>query len=109
MINLKPFIRITGLFCLMLCVTAYSAFGQRNITGTVTATEDGTLLLGATVMIKGTTTGAVTDLDGNYSLSVASDEDILLFSYVGYITEEITVGSQTEISIALELDVTQVD
>ena len=74
---------------------------QQTVTGTV---MDGTTdqpLIGATVQVKGTSTGVVTDLNGNYTIT-ASPDDALVFSYVGYINEEVEVGSKTEINLTLE-------
>jgi TonB-dependent starch-binding outer membrane protein SusC len=61
---------------------------------------------GANVLIKGTTTGTVTDVNGQYSIDVSTD-DILVFSFIGYQTQEVRVGSQTSIDIALVTDVAQ--
>lgn len=71
------------------------------VTGTVTDGVDGSPLLGVTVMVKGGAVGTATDMDGAYSIEVASAEDILVFSYIGYQTQEIVVGSQTRIDIAM--------
>lgn len=73
---------------------------QRTITGTVTDSETGDPLIGATVLIKGTTSGALTDTDGNYSVQASSGET-LVFSYAGYTTAERMIGTENEISIAL--------
>lgn len=73
------------------------------VTGKVTD-DFGAALPGANVLEKGTANGTVTDVEGNYSLTVASSESILVFSFVGTITQEIKVGSQSEINIQLALD-----
>ena len=81
---------------------------QRNlavITGTVTDFTDDTALPGVNVIIKGTSTGTVTDLDGNYRIT-ASPEDTLAFSSVGYETEEIRVGNQTVINVQMMPSIT---
>ena len=72
----------------------------RSISGTVTAAADELPLVGVTVMVKGTTTGTVTDTDGNYQVD-ATESDILVFSYLGYETQEIAVGNQTRIDVKL--------
>lgn len=82
---------------------------QRRVTGRVTDALDGTPLIGATVVIQGTTRGAVTDLDGNYSIGVSSVSDALLVSYVGYLPEEVSVGERTTIDISLEPVQTELD
>ena len=76
------------------------SFAQ-TVTGTVTA--DGQPLPGATVLVKGTTTGTSTDFDGNYSVN-ADAASTLVFSYIGYTTKEIVVGDQTVINVVLETD-----
>lgn len=76
------------------------ALAQRTVTGTVTD-ESGESLIGASILVKGTTSGTVTDLDGNYSLSVPDASSILIFSYTGFNTQEIEVGSQSVIDLVL--------
>ncbi|MGE5424422.1 MAG: SusC/RagA family TonB-linked outer membrane protein, partial [Syntrophothermus sp.] len=83
---------------LLLLFTRVS--GQAPITGTVTAGDTKETLPGATIVLKGTTTGTVTDLDGNYSIK-APPGSTLVFSYVGYITQEITVGDQPRIDVVM--------
>jgi len=78
---------------------------SRNVSGTVTSDEDGEAVPGVNILLKGTATGTITDVDGNYSLSVPSDESILVFSAVGFLTEEITVGPRTTVDVVLELDI----
>ena len=65
-------------------------------------------LPGVTVLIKGTTTGSVSDIDGNYEVSANSD-DILVFSFIGMRTVEVPVGSQAEINVTLETDIIGID
>lgn len=66
--------------------------------------ELGTPVIGATVMVKGSTTGVVTDVDGLYSIKVPSDAAVLRVSFVGYVTQEVEVGSRTTIAITLKED-----
>ncbi len=81
------------------------AFSQeKTITGKV-VDDSGSPLPGVTVIIDGTTTGSITDIDGNYSLPVKSDNDILVFSFVGYKSQEISLAGKTRIDIQLEPDV----
>src|SRR5690606_30068771 len=70
------------------------------VAGTITD-MDGAPLPGVTVMVKGTTTGTTTDIDGNFSIDVPDENAVLVFSYVGFVTEEVAVGSQSQISISL--------
>lgn len=86
----------------LVCMANVSA--QENIiTGTVTSAGDNQPLPGATVLIKGTDTGTQTDFDGNYSIE-ANTGDILVFSFVGFATQEITVGQDNFINVALAED-----
>ena len=88
---------------LIVCCVALGAavsFAQRTVTGVVTDADNGEPLIGANILIKGTSTGTVTDIDGNFSVQ-AADSDILVISYTGYNVQEISVGSQTNIAIAL--------
>lgn len=74
---------------------------QRTITGTVTDSDSGEPLLGASILVKGTTSGTVTDFDGAYTLDVPADATTLLFSYTGYGTTEVEIGSQSVINVTL--------
>ena len=84
----------------MLIFCGFSAYGQRTVTGTV-ADETGEVLIGANILVKGTTVGTVTDLDGKFSLQVPSDNSILVISYTGYGTMEMNVGSQSNLSVTM--------
>ena len=75
---------------------------KKNISGTVTD-PDGIPVIGANVVIKGTTVGTVTDLDGKFSLDAANN-DILSFSYIGYAEQEIEVGNRTLFNVKLAED-----
>lgn len=84
------------LFSLM-AVVGYA----RTVTGVVTAQSDQLPVIGATVMIDGTTTGTATDFDGKFTID-AKDTDVLVFSYVGMNTEKVKVGSQSVINVVLK-------
>ena len=73
----------------------------RTITGEVTLAEDGSPLPGVSVVAAGTTVGAITDFDGNYSIDVPATASILRFTFVGLQTEEIEIGNQTVINVAM--------
>jgi len=94
--------------CLMfLGIQVLQAQAQR-ISGTVTGTEDGLPIPGVSIVVRGTTIGTTTDLDGNYSLTVPEDaEQVLVFTFVGMETQEISIGGQTVINVALELALTE--
>ncbi|MCG8309788.1 MAG: SusC/RagA family TonB-linked outer membrane protein [Cytophagales bacterium] len=81
----------------------------KTITGKVTAHEDGEGLPGVNVIVKGTSQGTVTDVEGNYSLEVPGEASILVFSSVGYVQEEIMTGNQTVIDVSMVPDITALD
>lgn len=76
------------------------AFSQRTITGTITSADGA--LPGATVQIKGSQTGTQTDMEGKYSITVPEGSDVLVFRFVGYKDQEITIGTRTIIDVKLE-------
>lgn len=81
---------------------AFQAFAQDiQVSGKVSDAKDGSSLPGATVQVKGTTTGMLTDLDGKYSLKVKQGS-ILTFTFIGYNTQEITITNQRVLDIALQ-------
>ena len=80
---------------------------ERTISGKVTTAEDGSPIPGVNVIYKGTTVGTVTDFDGNYKLTVPSDDGTLVFRFIGLRTREIQIGNQSVIDVALAADVTQ--
>ncbi|MEL0652291.1 TonB-dependent receptor [Algibacter sp. TI.3.09] len=82
---------------------------NRTVTGSVVSAEDNMGIPGVNVIVKGTSTGAVTDFDGNYSITVPSNSAVISFSYIGYVTKEITVGSNSKINVSLESDVAALD
>ncbi|QHW01234.1 SusC/RagA family TonB-linked outer membrane protein [Spirosoma endbachense] len=75
-----------------------------TIKGKVIAQEDRISLPGVNISVKGTTTGTTTDADGNYTINVPSQESTLIFSFLGYIPQEIPVGNQTTINVTLAVD-----
>jgi TonB-dependent starch-binding outer membrane protein SusC len=88
-------------------VFALSAVAQdRVVSGKVTSVEDGSALPGVNVLVKGTTNGAVTDVDGKYSLSVAGG-GTLVFSFIGLKSAEVAIGERTVVDLAMEADVQQ--
>lgn len=78
---------------------------EQLVSGKVTS-SDGESLPGVNIVLKGTTEGTITDADGNYSINVPSENSVLVFSYIGYTREEITVGSQTVINLTMMPDIT---
>jgi len=94
--------KLTTLLVLLMFAGIQVAFAQRTVTGQVTNATDGTPLLGVTVVVKGTTTGTNTDVNGRYSIQVPNDQAILQFSFIGFTPKEVTVGSQTTVNVTLD-------
>lgn len=88
---------------LLLFLTS-SVFAQKLITGKVTDPENNEGAVGVNVVVKGTTVGTVTDLDGNYSVQVPENGTHLVFSFVGYQTQEIEIGSQSTINTKMVVE-----
>jgi TonB-linked SusC/RagA family outer membrane protein len=95
------FLLTTLILCFALVVQAQNV----TVTGSVTSSDDGIELVGVNVFVKGTTTGTITDVNGNFTLNVPVESAILVFSYVGYVVQEVAVGNQRTIDIVLEVDV----
>jgi TonB-linked SusC/RagA family outer membrane protein len=91
----------------LLLLAAFTGFAQeRAVTGTVTA-KDGSAMPGVNVVLKGTSSGTTTDASGMFSINVPSDQSVLVFSFIGSATQEVTVGSKSSFSVVLEDDATQ--
>ncbi len=103
----NPLRRMAALFIGLLIFTA--VYGQeKTITGTVTD-KTGATLPGVNVVVKGTSIGTVTDLNGKYTIKVPGPDAVVTFTYVGYQSQEIKVGDQTTINPVLEEEVTELD
>ncbi|GAK35906.1 TonB-dependent receptor [Bacteroides graminisolvens DSM 19988 = JCM 15093] len=66
-------------------------------------------MIGVNVLIKGTTNGTITDIDGNYKLTSVSEKSVLVVSYIGYLTQEIVIGNQSVINVTLLEDTKKLD
>ena len=95
--------KFSVILTLLLVLVVQISFAQnKNVSGTV-SDDNGLPLPGATVVIKGTSTGVSTDFDGNYSIT-ASVGDVLVFSYVGYSNQSITVGASNTVNASMVPD-----
>jgi TonB-linked SusC/RagA family outer membrane protein len=99
------FRRLTLMILSMMFSFSVVMAQERTVSGKVTASDEGSLP-GVNIFIQGTTVGTISDLDGSYKLTVPGPDAVLIFSSVGYVTQSITVGSQTVIDLVLEADVT---
>ena len=96
-------------FTISMMLLSYTAFGQNGLTGQV-IDNNNMPLPGVSVVIKGTTAGTITDFDGNYNLNTElSDSTLLVFSYVGFKTQEILVDGQSVINVLMEEDKSMLD
>ena len=97
---------LTSLFALLFCTIAAQA-QKTTVQGTVISAEDNMPVVGATILVQGTTTGTITDFDGNYSLS-AKIGDVLIYSYLGFVNQSIKVTGNTH-NVTLTVDVEDLD
>lgn len=93
------------LFMSAACLWAYA---QQTVSGVV-VDESGEPLIGVSIQVKGTTNGTITDFDGNFTVDNVKSSDVLVFSYIGYSNQEITVGKQTTVKVTLSEDTKKLD
>ena len=94
---------IVGLFL------SVNTFAQQIVVKGIVKDTTGEPIIGANVIVKGTTNGTITDFDGNFSLSGVKDNDVLSVTYIGYITQEVKVGNQKTINVVLKEDTETLD
>ncbi|WP_108246907.1 SusC/RagA family TonB-linked outer membrane protein [Muricauda brasiliensis] len=92
---------------IVLLCTAYGYSQTKTVTGTVS--DNMGPMPGVNVLVKGTTNGVVTDFDGEFTIDYVSNDDTLVFSYIGFVSQEVPVGTQTEINITLSEDTQALD
>lgn len=97
--------RLLG-FVVLFLVAGASVMAQQTVSGRVT-TPDGAPLPGVSILVKGTTTGTSTDVDGRFAIAVPDNNSVLVVSFIGYTTQEITVGARTNVDIQMSEDVTE--
>ncbi len=88
----------------LLAITGF-AYAQTTVSGTVTDAEEGSAIPGVNVLVKGTSTGTITDVEGQYSVTVSGEDPTLVFSSVGYATQEVEVGSQSTVDVNMAPDI----
>ena len=102
----KLYLFIRRYLSVFLLFGALASFAQgKSVTGTVTSSDDGSGVPGVNILEKGTSNGTVSDASGNYIITVG-DNATLVYSFVGYATQEVPVGSQGTVNVTLQLDVT---
>ncbi|MFH4967500.1 TonB-dependent receptor [Gaetbulibacter sp. M240] len=97
-----------ALVIMLLTISNSFAQQEREITGLITSEDVQSPLPGVNVFVKGTSNGVVSDFNGKYSINATSD-DVLVFSYIGFKTQEIQVGNQTTINVAMQEDATSLN
>ena len=97
------------LMAMILCFSTTVKAQDIKIAGSVTSGEDNSVLPGVNIVVKGISIGTITDLEGNYSIEVPSSESVLVFSSIGFVSEEMTVGSRTVLNISLTPDITALE
>ncbi len=108
--DLKAFLPRFFLVIILLAFPVFVLFGQKTeVRGSVSDATDNIPLPGVNVVEKGTMNGSVTDIDGNFSIEVASPEAVLSFSFVGYTDAEISLEGETEVSLKMQPDVQGLD
>ena len=100
-------ILLVKIFSVLMLVSGVAWAQDRTISGRVTSADDGSALPGVNVLLKGTQTGSITDVDGVYKLSIPASGGTLVFSFVGYTTQEIAVGSRSVIDAQMASDIRQ--
>lgn len=98
--------RLLIIFLMTVCVQSWAQTTKVN--GRIVSGDDGTSLPGVSIVEKGTSNGTVTDSDGKFSIS-ANENAVLVFSFVGYASQEMAVSGQTSLNITLETDITALD
>ncbi|WP_276371017.1 SusC/RagA family TonB-linked outer membrane protein [Chryseolinea sp. H1M3-3] len=109
---LKLLLRTHVLFRIFFLLFAGSfvvstAQGQFTVSGKVIVAEDQSSLPGVNILVKGTSNGTITDADGNYSINASSAEDVLIFSFVGYNAQEVSVNGRNIVNVTLTSDAKQ--
>lgn len=92
-----------------LIITTIAHAQTRTVTGKVTDAADNSGIPGANILVQGTTKGVTTDFDGNFTIDLAENEDVLIISFIGYKTQTVQVGQQTSITVMMEGDHTALD
>jgi TonB-linked SusC/RagA family outer membrane protein len=89
---------------LLMLVMSTAVFAQTKVTGKVTSSEDGSVIPGASILVKGTASGTIADADGAFSVDVPSNDATLVVSFVGFLTQEIPLQGRTTVDIVMATD-----
>jgi TonB-linked SusC/RagA family outer membrane protein len=107
---MNRFLALVPLWMAFLLLMSFSQVSaQKMVKGSVTDAADGSTIPGVNVVVKGTTVGTLTDIDGNYTLNVPAGKEEISFSMVGYTTATLAIGNQSVINVALKTSVQAID
>ncbi|TNF40375.1 MAG: SusC/RagA family TonB-linked outer membrane protein, partial [Bacteroidetes bacterium] len=108
--NRISYIRIVAVIVSVQLIFTFAAFSQTiTVSGKVTDAQTKEGIPGVTVIVKGTSIGTVTNIDGAYSINVPSQNSVIVYSFIGYSTQEISVDGKSTIDVLLEISTTQLD
>jgi len=99
------FLLYAAFLTLFTCAPALAQ--ERKVTGTVTSADDNSPMPGVNVVVQGKTTGTITDAAGNFSITVPGNDAVLVFSFIGYNPQNVTVGGQSNLSVKMATSATQ--
>lgn len=117
----KLILHVKIVVLLLFCGLAFPAYSlatdtpsfddqqQVKVTGKVTDATTGEAMPGVNIKVKGTTLGTITDVDGKYAISTADPNATLVFSFIGFVTQEVPLGGRTDVSVTLASEVTGLD
>ncbi len=112
----KNILRIFKILMFLISVVNLNMYGvvaedlqQKRVTGTVTDSKTGEAIPGVNIIVQSTTTGTLTDINGKYSIDISDPNAVLVFSFISYVSQAITVGSQTVIDVSLIEEIQALD
>lgn len=100
-------ILLLKVFSALMLLSSVAFAQDRQVSGRVTSSDDGSPLPGVNVVVKGTSQGTITDSDGNFKISVPNDATVLVFSFVGFVSQEANIANKAVVDVKLASDVTQ--
>jgi hypothetical protein len=95
------------MLALFAAMASLSTMAQYTVSGKITSGEDQSTLPGVNILVKGTTNGTISDAEGNFSVTAGSANDVLVFSFVGFLTQEVGINNRTNFNVVLESDAKQ--
>lgn len=105
--KLPPTAQVVVVLLVAFWFASFAAIAQSTVSGKVLSGEDNSPIPGVNILVKGTSNGTITDADGNFSLSSVSSSDVLVFSFVGFTSQEVSINGRTSIEVVLVTDATQ--